>query len=185
MGAIQIAIDESVIEDVISRFGLRMVHIMRYGQPTNDFAWSQKWIAEKVPDHAREFVFWRVSADQEAALQYWHLFIYWNAREMVEFSPRWKGAELRYGVLWYIPQGKGETASFSVDVAATLYRLATGRKATHAWLRDVPVSKRVVIQAQDGPVALTMGCEWVPQHFVVVGRPSEEWDPVYRGGRYE
>ena len=72
-----------------------------------------------------------------------------------------------------------------MDVAATLYRQTTGRAATHAWLRDEPVSKRATIQAQDGPIALATGCVWVPQRYVVVGIPQEMWDAKIMGGRYE
>jgi len=185
MDAIQIDLDESLIEDVITRFGLRMVHIMQHGRPRNDFSWAQKWITAKVPDHAREFVFWRVSADQETTLQYWHLYIYWNARELVEFSPRWTGVELRYGVVWYIPKGKDETVSFSVDVAATLYRMRMGRAPTMAWLRDDPVSKRATVETQEGTVKVITGAAWVPDRYVIVGCPREEWDPTFKGGRYE
>lgn len=180
----QIALDEVVLEDLITSRGLRTVHIMQHGRPRNDFAWAQKWIEARVPDHAREFATWCVQPDANQALDYWHLSVWWNARQMVEFVPgRWEGAALRYGVLWYIPQGK-ETVSFAVDVAATLYRQTTGRTATHAWLRDEPVSKRATIQAQDGPIALATGCVWVPQRYVVVGIPQEIWDAKIMGGRY-
>lgn len=193
MAETQIATDEKIVSDGISYRGYREVHVMRYGQPANELAWAQAWAAAKCPDFAQEFLTYYVRPDVNEKLNYWHLTLWWNAREVVEFSKNFPNYVLKYGVLWWI--GEGETVSFAVDCAATLYQQKFGRMPSTAWVRVLPKGAKEVIELGVGehrsplrlaqaPIKLGQG-DWVPERFVVVGCPLEEWAPVWKGGRYE
>lgn len=181
----QIELDETVMEDVITSRGLRTLHIMRRGQPVNPFAWAQKWIDAKVPEEcqSKDLLQWHVTREGDPALDYWHLTLYWNAREMIEFGRGWQDAALRYGVLWYI--APGESVTPAAKTAATLYVIHTGRIATGLWLRHEPAHKPTRVETDYGPLQVVTGQDWVPERYLVVGVPRNDWDAKFVGGRYE
>ncbi|CAK0757014.1 hypothetical protein CCP3SC15_2210006 [Gammaproteobacteria bacterium] len=130
-----------------SNMGLREVHVMRHGaQPDAD-----EWMDAVCPDYAQELV--RRMFNFEKGLGIWHLYLWWNAREVTEFLQRdyFTGAAaeyveehlseitfapVRYGVMWWI--GAGESVSFAADCAATLYFRKFGRMPEMLWMAEPP-----------------------------------------------
>lgn len=180
----QIDLDEQVMEDLVTSHGLHVLHIMRYGPPVSKFAWRDKWVEIRVPADCREFMTWIVSPEADKTLNYWHLYIYWSVRDMVDMS-RWTDVPLRYGVLWFIPRDRGETISGAANEAAKLYLIHTGREASAVWINAELVQKRPVIETEYGQLSVMTGQGWVPERYIVVGVPRSDWDARFVGGRYE
>jgi hypothetical protein len=168
-----------LIENMISYQGLRGAHVICYGKPVD----ADAWINQICPDYAQELVHRMVWI--EKALGMHHLRFWWNARQVLEFDKRFE-APVRYGVLWYI--AKGESLSFAVDLAATLYHRTFGRMPSTAWITKLPKDAAEFIEVIDQDclmrVELATG-EWVPgNRFVVVGCPRDEYDPRWKDGGF-
>lgn len=182
--SMQIDLEEQVMEDMVTSHGLHVLHIMRYGPPASKFAWRDKWADARVPGDVREFMTSSVTQEADQSLNYWHLHLYWNVRDLVDLS-RWQDAPLRYGVLWFIPRDRGETISGAAEEAAKLYMIHTGREASAVWINVELVTKRPFVETNYGRLAVITGQRWVPERYIVVGVPRTDWDARFVGGRYE
>lgn len=190
----------------ISEKGLREVHLMLHGSLPK----LEEWISAVCPDYAQDTVRWYHQEEKDLNLN--HLFILWNAREVVEFDLRIFGiqvtnsvpdldaaknaaAPLKYGVLWWI--GK-DNVSFSADLAATLYFQQFGRMPEKMWMRTMPKGHDHVLvqdvsagdQSKRHEQKLCrmdiLQADWVPEErYLVVGIERERFDPVWKDGRYE
>lgn len=175
--------DEKMVSDVVLANGLRKVEVIRFAKPVEVDAWVEKM----VPDHSMDtWTFWDFVEDP-TGLKLNHLYLYWRQRGPVDFS-RLPGSEVKYGVLWWIE--KGESLSFSADVAATLHKRWCGRMPSTAWVKKLPANAntsrtqeqrcsgaqkpRVLIEVGEGDdhvmLELRVG-DWVPERYVVVGIP--------------
>ena len=164
----QMNIDEILVENAISQYGLRQMHVIRQGRPVDPHPW-----VERVPDDARDLV--GLYQVREDALDMYHLYVVWNARELVDLGKT--KAPLRYGVIWFVADG--ETASWTIEVAACAYERIMKRWPTVAWMQKVPVSypKKLTLDCGE-MIQIDQGC-WVPQErYVVVGIPMLEFNPV-------
>ena len=169
--------EETLVENSISRLGLRTLDIIRYGRAVNVYPWF-----ELVPGEARQSVV--IYRRFEEGLNMHHELITWNAREMVEFQ----GCPLRYGVLWWI--APKERMSEAIEMAASLYKLRTGEYPTRCWVselpKDAPESYEIEGFSNDPPskpVTLRMA-GWVPERYVCVGIELIEAEIEFRDGKY-
>lgn len=166
-----------VVEDSISSHGLRTVHVVGYNHevPLDD------WM-HLVPGESIDIL--KVSRLQEPEIGIYHLRLYWNAREMVEFQ----SGVLKYGVLWYV--NTGERLRDAIDLATSLYRLAVGVYPRDAWTRSLPegAPKEMEItgirnEIPGGPVTLHEAA-WVPPRYVCTGIPMKEATITWQNGAY-
>ncbi len=168
---------EKLIENSISRFGLRTLDVIAYGKAVNITPWLRY-----VPNDAIDLV--RVIRREEPEIGIQHAIIVWNAREMVEFQE----GPIRFGVMWWI--GKGQRMSFCIDLAASYYKKLTGLYPTKCWVNELPKSAPDEIEIEGLPLdppqqALKLRIAgWVPQRFVVVGIEKMYIDMSYRDGKY-
>lgn len=168
---------EKLIENSISRLGLRTLDIIAYGRAVNVTPWLMY-----VPDEAVDLM--RVIRREEAEIGIQHAILVWNAREMVEFVD----APIRFGVMWWI--GKGERMSFCIDLAASYYKKLTGLYPMKCWVNELPKGAPDEMEIEgltgDPPTqALKLRIAgWVPQRYVVVGIEKMYIDMSYKDGRY-
>jgi hypothetical protein len=161
---------ESLVENSLSRLGLRTLHVIRYGAAVD----VDQWLGE-VPGEAAGTV--KVVRTCEEELGIHHAYIHWNAREMVEFQ----GAPVRYGVLWYIAHG--ERMRDAIEFASCLYRTLTGVYPRTIWAEKVPEGAPEVFELEGfekdrgsllpAQVSLKEGW-WVPQRYILAGIESKE-----------
>lgn len=173
-----------VVENSISRLGLRTVHVIGFDGPVK----AEEWVGEYVPGEAMGLVTLMSRSEPEIGVH--HLEISWNAREVVEFQ----GLPVRYGVLWYI--AKGERMGEAIDLAATLYRLRVGVYPRKAWVNKMPAGAPEMVEievlAEDrgangrSPLQKILLKEswWVPERYVCVGAESKELEVKWENGRY-
>lgn len=171
--------DEKLIENSISRFGLRTLDIIRFGQPVD----VERWL-KLVPGEAWDLVM--VARRVEPELQIHHAVITWNAREMVGF----KDAPIKYGALWWI--NKHEHMSDAIDLASSLFKLRTGEYPTRCWVNELPKEAPDAYEIEGftndppkKPITLRMA-GWVPERFVCVGIELSEAEVVLDlNGKFE
>jgi len=168
-----------IVSNTISRFGYREVHIVRYEHAVD----AGYWIERVCPDFARDLI--TLWPWVENGVQLHHLAITWNARQLVEFDPEYQ-SPLKYGVLWWI--NRGETMSLAIDLAATHYHRLLGRMPSTAWVKEIPEKAAEFVEVVDGDCMMRVELEkgtWLPaSRFVVVGCRIEEFDPVWKDGKY-
>lgn len=155
---------------------------MQYGKKPD----LHEWIGRLCPDFARDSI--RFFFEEESELKIFHLYIFWDAREVVEFSEK-IDAPLRFGVLWWIGTNN---ISFSADLAATLYFQKFGRMPLQVWMKDLPKGHDHV-DVQDvsmgdnayghprklARMAIQPG-SWIPgEKFLVVGIEKTKFAPVW------
>jgi hypothetical protein len=165
---IQMNLDEILVEDVISQFALRQLHVIRQGRPVDPHPW-----VERVPDDASDLV--KLYQVHEKELDMYHLYVVWNARELVDLSLI--KAPLRYAVVWFVADG--ETASWTIEVAACAYERIFKRWPKVAWLQKVLSHYPKELRLDCGEVIRVEQADWVPQErYVCVGIPKSEFDPT-------
>ena len=169
--------EETLIENSLSRLGMRTLDIMRYGKPVN----SDPWLL-MVPGEAREHavIYRRV----EPGLNMHHMLITWNAREMVEMQ----NTPLRFGVWWWIENG--ERMSHAIDMAASLFKIRTGEYPTRCWVKELPKNAPDSYEIEGfsnepptKPVTLRMA-DWIPERFVCVGIELIEAEIEFKDGKF-
>jgi hypothetical protein len=160
--------DEKVISDLIFWTGLHRVEVIRFGRPVDEDAAAKTL----VPDVSQESVTMFDWIEDPEGLKLYHLYVNWKERGAVDFS-KIKDCPIRYGILWYID--KGESISFSADVAATVHKRSFGCMPSASWVRRLPAKAQTVIEVGEGDdhmmLELRTG-DWVPERFVVVGNPG-------------
>lgn len=169
--------NEKLIENSISKFGLRTLHYIKFGSQVD-----ARVGMGLIPGEAIDLV--RIHRSVEEPLGIHHLFYTWQAREMIEFQNQ----PVRYAVLWWI--AKGENMSWSIELASCLYKVLMGRYPKTVWVNRTPKSapetymirgiekKQLVMNS---PVQLKEAF-WVPERFVCAGIELKEFDPVFDVG---
>ena len=152
-----------VVDNYLSRFGLRGVHLMRMGAAVDVEAARARW----VPGEAEEVT--RI-AYEEAALGAHHLVLCWPAREVVRLEREDRKTD---AVMWWVGErswlGEGKaTLREAVDLAGSLFKLRLGRPPARAMVRKLPKGATPTLPvAGAGEVTLAEE-EWVPAGYVVV-----------------
>lgn len=101
---------ETVLENDLTGYGLRRVHVISMGGAVDPAPWA----ALANDDERSNLKGWRYV---EEALDIHHLWLAWQARELVRLDG------LGDVMLWYVD--KGESVSFALDCASVAYWLAT------------------------------------------------------------
>jgi hypothetical protein len=160
--------DEQLVETSISARGLAGAHIIRYNLVPNLEAWREKI----VPGELRELCTHHYRYEED--LKTYHLYLWWSARNLVQFG-QVKDAPVDVCVLWWI--APGETISQAARAAAELHLASVGQAATHVWIQKMPKDAKSDI---DGMVVEAGG--WVPDRFVVVGIPIGDGEKRVENG---
>lgn len=164
----QLNVDEILVENAISQFALRQIHVIRQGKKVDPLPW-----VERVPDDARELM--KLFRVYEEELDVHHLYLVWNARELVDLSRT--AAPVRYAVVWFVADG--ETASWTIEVAACAYERIFKRWPKVAWLQKVLSHYPKELRLDCGELIQVEQADWVPQErYVCVGIPKSEFDPT-------
>lgn len=152
---------ETLVLNDLTACGLRRMHIVRMGAPVQ----LDNWI-DQVPGEAINLL--KVACTHEQDLDVHHLWMVWNAREMVNFILPDRQQVL--GTLWWIE--KGESVRWSTDLAANLYVLKTGRMPDQVWIRERPKAATDEIEVditRQGVITLRLDTKlWIPTRFVIV-----------------
>lgn len=179
--------EEVLLENDLTEGGLRRMHVMGMGEAPDVVRWR-----EMVPPEAEGVEVFRT---QEEAIGVHHLWFVWGAREVVDLTPhpdasqslphprplsqgeRGEGGDGVSGevVMWQV--GTGDTLSWSIDLAATMFRLRLGRWPDTAWVRKLPPGAPVEMETTPSRVEgrdeicklRIVEAGWVPKRFVVVG----------------
>ena len=152
--------DEELLSNSISRYGLHELHVARMGAPVE----IEHWMAF-VPDYANaEMQRWT-----EEPLGIHHLLIVWPAREVVHLvggPSAWCGLNV---VLWRLD--KGESVRDGTIKAAVAYLEKLGRWPNRVAIRKLPegAGEFAVYEGADGRVMVKpVVAEWAPVGYLVV-----------------
>lgn len=163
--------DEILIENSLSRYGLRTLHIMRMGGPVN----LEKWF-ELAPVACRDTVAAYRNAEPELGVH--HLYLYWSAREIVSF--KYIDGQALPGVMWWIGKSwydTSKTASIreAADWGSMTYEMAFGRPPTRCLVEKILEGWKMAsgdsfeVEGDGHPVKLILTEElWVPKGFIVI-----------------
>lgn len=118
--------EEMLIENELSRFGLRTIHVMRMGGPVN----VERWL-ELSPVVCRDAVQCYRSVEKELGVH--HLFLFWPTREITRF--KYSTGQIQDGVMWWIGKSWYETEKTAsireaADWATMTYQMAFLRSPT-------------------------------------------------------
>jgi len=154
--------DEELLSNTISRYGLRELHVARMGAPVE----AERW-CELIPSYAdgtAEMTRW-----VEDALGIHHLLIVWPAREVVHLvdgPSEWCGLDV---VMWRLD--KGQSLRDGAICAAVAYLERFGRWPTRAAVRKLPAGAQAFeVYRGESETAMVMPVEagWVPVGYVVM-----------------
>jgi hypothetical protein len=156
--------DLVVIDDELSRFGLRCVHLMRIGGQV-DLAEAR---GRYIPADAEEVI---RCAWEEKELGAHHLVLSWPAREVICLQ---ENGSSREAVMWWIGEksqlveGGKATMREAIDMAGTLFQLRMGRSPVRALVRKLPKGATKTAPVEGiGEVEL-VEANWAPAGFVVI-----------------
>jgi hypothetical protein len=156
---------EIVVEDSVSREGLRRLHIMG-AAPVEAEAWREKGY---IP---REMVFLEEKRWEEVRLHHWQ--VTWQARELVAWTFCENPLVRRMVVLWHIGAGKVSKAILDGAVA---YAIGLGRDPLFAYLRVIPAGASEEMEVRG---IMLVQADWVPDEFVMLDGGSCAGLPKFR-----
>lgn len=152
--------DEELLSNTISRYGLRELHVARMGAPVE----IEHWLPF-LPDYAdTEMQRWT-----EEPLGVHHLLILWPAREVVHLvggPSEWCGMDV---LLWRLDKGQG--LRDGAIRAAVAYLEHFGRWPTRAAVRKLPAGAEafeVYRGETEAAVVLPVEAGWSPNGYVVM-----------------
>lgn len=163
--------EEILIENELSRYGLRTMHVMRMGAAVERGRW-----VDLVPVVCRDFL--SVYAPVEAGLGVHHLYLWWPTRDVARF--KYADGSTRDGVFWWIGKSfydPSKTASIreAADFAAMTFEMAYHRDATQCLVGKIldgwkmKSGEGFEVEGEGRPIRLELVEEgWVPRGFVVV-----------------
>ena len=149
--------DDVLMANDLTRYGLRRVHVMRMGARPE----RERWLALAPGEVDLDDM--SVIETREDGLDVWHLHVCWHARELVKLE----GGEQGMAVMWYLG---GQPVRLGVDCAATLFNMRTGRLPRAALIGKLPrgtVAGVMVAVSPAGEIPLREA-GWAPKGFVVV-----------------
>lgn len=152
--------DEELLSNTISRYGLRELHVARMGAPVEIDHWMSF-----LPDYAdAEMQRWT-----EEPLGIHHLVILWPAREavhLVDGPSEWCGLDV---VLWRLD--KGQSLRDGAIKAAVAYLEKIGRWPNRVAMRKLPAGAQAFeVYRGESETAMVTPVEagWVPIGYVVM-----------------
>ncbi|MBA4420247.1 MAG: hypothetical protein C0391_03795 [Anaerolinea sp.] len=155
--------EEVCLENDMSRFGLRRLHVICLGEPVKIENWTQHVPMSSI--HTCSSVAW-----VEKPVGMHHLQIYWKAREVVKiFDPSTgSGDKELVVVMWWIDVKAGDTIRTAADDAACFFSAMYPWMPTKAALSNLP--KGIENKKLDEPFQNIEFIEmpWVPKSFVAV-----------------
>jgi hypothetical protein len=165
---------EKLLENRLTAYGLRRVHVTRMGGAVD----VEKWLGQ-VPEEAQDLG-QRVWVEDVVGVH--HLELTWQAREMVKIREEDASTGSANGervvCLWYVGRSfyepeKKSTIREAADWAGTLYRLKVGAWPVTCFVRQMPAGaagQRVMVEDGSGSTTLAMTeAGWVPANFIAVG----------------
>lgn len=173
-GKRKVVMAEEIVEDVLTRYGLRRIHAISMGEAFS----LQQWLARvSVPAQYTVNV-WRW---HEKALDIYHLVMVWKCREVVRITPAQptgrSGATpiLQEAVMWWVDWKRGETIRRGIDEAAGLYMGMLDETPNLALVKSIPKDREPFyrLEWQDGKAEIRIeAAGWVPDGFVVVRKEA-------------
>lgn len=154
--------DLVVIDNYLSRFGLRGVHVMSMSGPVDAAAVRERYVTAESEEVMR-------CAYCEPDLGAHHLVLSWPAREVVSLKGAEGVSEDGMAVMWWIgersmlEEGARATVREAVDLAGTLFTLRVKRSALRAMVRKLPKGATTTVCGME-----LVAADWVPAGFVVV-----------------
>ncbi len=155
---------ETVVQNDCSRFGLRVVHVMRVGAPVE----CDRWVG-LVPGVAWDSMH-MYRRREGGKLGIHHLYLMWQAREAVRMQvldhPPFNA------VAWSLE--KGQRLRDAAITAAWEFWLRFEQNADTAWVRSLPqgADDGATIKA-DGQTLNLRKVDWGIERFVIVGLAKE------------
>lgn len=161
--------NEKVLVDDLTRFGLRRVHLL--GMKRVDRAAA----VELAPVEAMDvqMLEWR-----EEGVGMWHTWLVWKAREVIQLSTNGAnskqevsgangGKEIKGNgeevLMWWV--GEGETVGGVIEEAAGRFRMEMGREPGRLLARKVT---KTGVTLEGGGVVVVEEAGWVPVGFFVL-----------------
>lgn len=126
----QTQVSAEILENCLSPYGLRWVHVAQMGGPVA----AEPWL-ERVSPYSRPLV--EIQHQAEPVLDLHHLRMWWPARELVTMnggSPSW--LQGRQALLWAID--KGQSLREAIVYAGMAYVDLTGRWPGMALVQSIP-----------------------------------------------
>lgn len=171
--------DEVLVDNLLSKHGMRFVSVMRMGQDVQIQPWVERFVSWEA--HGDLNVMRRTD---EAGMH--HLHMWWKAREVVELvdktlnptltpalSLTGRGGSAKTAVMWNIRKNEetGEEATIrsAADWAADLLKLRTGRAAEQVVVSKIPAGAPEEFALETSGIMVRLVAEdWVPVGFVMV-----------------
>ncbi len=155
----------TLVENSLSRYGLHLVHLVQAGAAIDARAYL-----ELVPEYGRETL--EMRRRHEADLDVHHLYLLWNARELVTLKAA--GRDVR-AVMWWIGRDEKKrhvSLREAANRAAMCYFEQVGEWPKYAGVRELPegAAARIQINGSEESMAL-WAISWAPAGYVIV---SEE-----------
>lgn len=167
---------DELLYDELTRCGLRRVHVARMGAKPDRARWL-----ERVPGEALGLL--SAYEYEEERIGVHHLYLVWQARQMVELVPAADGRSGVLAAMWYIDTG--ETLRDAADCAGTLYQIKTGRWPTAILTSELPKGvaegTAVTVQCEAGTVEVALRvARWAPKRYALA--VGDGWEEVQRHG---
>ena len=161
--------DDVILENTMSAYGLRTLHLVRMGAAPDLDGWRGK-----LPVCAEETLQYRRWVERGLGVH--HLELYWNAREMTQIvSP---GREPVAVMMWAIETR--QRMSEALAEACTRYFFDNDRDADLCLVQKVPAGApvdkpvEVMVLGKVLPVRI-LTARWVPKTAIVVLEGDAKW----------
>lgn len=160
--------DEQLVDNTLSRFGLRTLHLMRMGGPVN----LERWL-NLCPEVCRESLSSYRAVEESLGVH--HLFLFWPAREITHF--RYPDGSQADGVFWWIGKSwydPAKTASIreAADWASMTYEMAFHQQPQKCLVGKIQegwnVASGQCFDVDGGRTLQLIEEPWVPKGFVII-----------------
>ncbi len=155
-----------LIENTLSSYGLRWMHVVNMGKPVD----RELWISQ-APFYAAGL---QTQIQYERGLDVHHLRIWWHAREPIVLQCTDDGWNGRQVLLWYIE--RGQTLREAAMYAGLAYLEVFGRWPNTALVarrpQGAPGTFELWADETERVEAQLIEAEWVPRNFLVLAEEA-------------